>query len=83
MKNYMEKDLLHKNYAIIECNAEDPDTNIVSLHEDYDKAKRRLQHLRKLAKKDFDRDIDNRCYILVKVDDKRVVECFNYNNEDE
>ena len=81
-KVYTKKDLENKNYAILECDAEDYFDYIVSLHEDYNKAKKRLDYLRRIAKTQLEKGISIIDYILVKVDDKRVLRCGNYESEE-
>lgn len=78
MKTYNEKDLLNKNYAILEFDAEEPYPVIASLHEEREKAEKRQKHLRKEAIKLFEKGISNIDYIIVSIDDKRVKQSLNY-----
>ena len=82
-KDYTKKDLEGKKYAILSCDAEEYFDYIVSLHEEYNKAKKRLEYLRKIAKRDFDKGISITDYILIKIDDERVLRCGNYEREED
>lgn len=80
---YQEKDLLDKNYAILEYDVEEPFSCIASLHKEYDKAKKRLDYLRKQAQRDFENDIRIYDYILVEIKNEKVRKCINYEKGDE
>ena len=82
-KNYTEKDILTNNYVIIEHDAEEPITLIVSMHKEKDKAEKRLKHLKKEAERLFNKDISLVEYELVESNDDRVIKCYNYEREDE
>lgn len=81
-KDYSEKDLLNKKYAILEYSVEDCMYYIVSLHEDYIKAKKRLEHLKREARKLFDKGIDSVEYGLYETNDTKIYKCFNFERED-
>jgi len=82
-KYYDEEDLKNKNYAILYWDAEEPYEYIVSLHDEYDKAKKRLDYLNKEANRLFDKGIATSRYGIYKTDDLKVKKCFNYGKEDE
>lgn len=82
-KTYHEKDLINKNYAIIECDAEEPVEYIASLHEQREMAEKRQKHLRKEAIKLFEKGISITDYIIVDINDARVKQCFNYEVEED
>ena len=75
---YQEKNLLDKNYAILEYDVEEPFSCIVSLHKEYGKAKKRLDYLRKEAQRKFENNIRIYDYILVETKNEKVRNCINY-----
>lgn len=82
-ENYNDEDLLNKNYAILYWDAEEPYEYIVSLHDEYDKAKKRLDYLNKQANKLFDKGIATCRYGIYKTDDLRLKKCFNYERDEQ
>ena len=81
-RDYNEKDLLNKKYAILEYSVEDCMYYIVSLHDDYIKAKKRLEHLNREARRLFDKGIDSVGYELHETNSLKIRKCFNYERGD-
>lgn len=82
-KDYTKKDLDNKKYAIIEYSVEDNMYYIASLHDDYTKAKKRLDYLNKEAQRLFDKGIDSVSYGLYETTNEKITKCFNYEREED
>lgn len=80
-KEYTDKDLESKNYAILYWDAEEPYETIVSLHEERTKAETRIKYLNKEADRLFQKGIATGRYGIHPVTDARVKRCLNYNND--
>ena len=85
MGNYNKKDLEKKNYAVISYDYEDGVYYIESLHEEFEKSKKRCDYLvkeeyRLMARPEGWYAID---YMVVKKDNERLYKCFNLEMESE
>lgn len=83
--SYKEKDLKNKNFAVLSYDHEDGCYYIEGLHVEREKAHKRWEHLfkeeqRLMARPEGWYAID---YIVVSIDDPRVMRSMNYETEDE